>query len=74
MRVVAGAAKGIRLAPVPRGSGRSRTWPVKGSSRASPVGRRRRVLDLYAGSGALGIEALSRGAEGSSSSSATASP
>ena len=33
-----------------------------------------RVLDLFAGSGALGLEALSRGAASASSSSATATP
>lgn len=63
MRVVAGSAKGVRLAPVPRG-----VRPVSDRAREglfSSLGDRvrgARVLDLYAGSGALGVEALSRGA------------
>jgi 16S rRNA (guanine966-N2)-methyltransferase len=65
MRVIAGAAKGVRLAPVPAGvrpvSDRAREGLF--SSLAGDVGNAR-VLDLFAGTGALGIEALSRGADG----------
>ncbi len=64
MRVIAGSAKGTRLAPVPPGvrplSDRAREGLF--SSVAKEV-RGALVLDLYAGTGALGIEALSRGAE-----------
>ena len=64
MRVVAGIARGIPLV-APRGPGtRPVTDRVKETLFAI-LGDRvvdARVLDLYAGSGAIGIEALSRGA------------
>jgi 16S rRNA (guanine966-N2)-methyltransferase len=62
--VIAGTAKGVRLAPVPAGvrpvSERAREGLFSSIAADVPGGV---VLDLYAGSGALGIEALSRGAE-----------
>ena len=66
-RVVAGAARGRRLA-VPPGRG---TRPTSDRAREALFSTLesllgtcagRRVLDLYAGSGAVGLEALSRGA------------
>jgi 16S rRNA (guanine966-N2)-methyltransferase len=64
MRVIAGSARGIPLrAPRDRGT-RPITDRVKETLFAI-LGERvpdARVLDLYAGSGAIGIEALSRGA------------
>lgn len=63
MRVVAGTAKGVRLGPVPGGvrpvADRAREGIF--SSLASHV-EGADVLDLFAGTGAMGIEALSRGA------------
>jgi 16S rRNA (guanine966-N2)-methyltransferase len=67
-RVVAGAARGRRLA-VPPGKGTrptaDRTREALFSTLESELGSfaGRRVADLYAGSGAVGIEALSRGAD-----------
>jgi len=63
VRIVAGSAKGIRLAPVPDG-----TRPLADRAREglfSSLGdavREAAVLDLFAGTGAVAIEALSRGA------------
>ena len=63
MRVIAGSAKGMRLAQVPAGirplSDRAREglFSSLGDAVSGAL-----TLDLYAGSGAIGIEALSRGA------------
>lgn len=66
MRVIAGRAKGHRLAgPAKGGATRPTSDLVRGaifSALESMGADLTRVLDLYAGSGALGIEALSRGA------------
>ena len=66
LRVIAGQARGCRLA-VPEGDS---TRPTLGRVREAMFNSlaslglidQSRVLDLYAGTGALGIEALSRGA------------
>ena len=66
-RIIAGVARGRRLA-VPAGTG---TRPTSDRAREGLFAtltalrgtlRQARVLDLYAGSGAVGLEALSRGA------------
>jgi 16S rRNA (guanine966-N2)-methyltransferase len=64
LRVIAGEARGRRLV-APKGDARPTADRVKESLFASLGADRLEgaiVLDLYAGSGALGIEALSRGA------------
>lgn len=64
MRVIAGIARGVPLA-APRGRG---TRPITDRVKETLFGilgdrvPEARVIDLYAGSGAIGIEALSRGA------------
>jgi len=71
MRVIAGTARGRRLkSPPVRPRGVSSVRPssdlMRGaifSALTSLDADLSRVLDIYAGSGALGIEALSRGAE-----------
>lgn len=64
MRVIAGTAKAIRLGRVPAGvrpvSDRAREGLFSSLGPDLPGAR---VLDLFAGTGALGIEALSRGAD-----------
>jgi 16S rRNA (guanine966-N2)-methyltransferase len=64
MRVIAGSAKGTRLGPVPPGvrpvSDRAREGLFSSLAMDIPDAN---VLDLFAGTGALGIEALSRGAD-----------
>ena len=63
MRIIAGTARGTRLAPVPRG-----VRPTSDRVRESVFNSLGQffggdALDLYAGTGALGIEALSRGCQ-----------
>lgn len=63
MRIIAGDAKGRRLAAPRRGTrpftGRAKEAVFSSLQHRIPDAR---VLDLYAGSGSLGLEALSRGA------------
>lgn len=64
MRIIAGTARGVRLGPVPQGvrptADRVRESVFNALGQFFDGGE---VVDLYAGTGALGIEALSRGCE-----------
>jgi len=65
MRVISGDAKGIRLASVPGKSTRPITDQVK-EALFNILGEtivEKTILDLFGGTGAVGIEALSRGAD-----------
>jgi 16S rRNA (guanine966-N2)-methyltransferase len=65
MRVISGSAKGHKLQPVPGDTTRPITDRAK-EALFSILGdwiEDARVLDLFGGTGAVGIEALSRGAE-----------
>jgi 16S rRNA (guanine(966)-N(2))-methyltransferase RsmD len=64
LRIIAGEARGVKLAPVPQNvrptSDRVREAIFNSLGQFFDGGE---VLDLYAGTGALGIEAMSRGLE-----------
>jgi 16S rRNA (guanine966-N2)-methyltransferase len=70
MRIIAGERKGTALAPVGKGDEGARLRPTPDRVRESLFNllsarldwEGLRILDLFAGTGALGLEALSRGA------------
>lgn len=65
MRIISGSARGRKLKGPPSHATRPMTDKIRGAvfnSLLSLGVEPRRVLDLYAGTGAIGIEALSRGA------------
>lgn len=65
MRVITGKYRGHRLKAVPGTNTRPTTDKIKESmfNIIGPYFSETKVLDMYAGSGALGLEALSRGAD-----------
>ena len=65
MRIITGSAKGKKLATLEGDATRPTSERIKGAifSSIQFEVENRRVLDLFAGSGQMGLEALSRGAE-----------